>query len=226
MRDASSNEEQVMPQDLTPATLARKRRIEQRKLQRSHGGDEELDGDSCAERKRARVEEVVLDPVTSKPKPSITGIKRQSRYDPGVTMNRDELKVWRKEARRVRNRESAADSRKRNRERVTELEGDVDVLQSKYAAALQRIVELEASAAVNDSFIPAILCQDLSNLMTSNESRPSSPEIRPIKTVSPPMSPSTSCIFAEEEQHAEVVTKKYQHIMDMISRPLACVTIT
>ncbi len=96
MRDASSNEEQIMPQDLTPATLARKRRIEQRKLQRSHGGDEELDGDSSAERKRARDEDVVLYPVSSKPKPPITGIKRQSRYDPGATTNRDELKVLHK----------------------------------------------------------------------------------------------------------------------------------
>ena len=197
-----------------------------RNMQRSTAGDEDLDSESCAERKRARVEEIKVDPVTSKPKPHITGIKKQSRYDPGVPMTRDELKAWRKEARRVRNRESAAASRLRNRERITELEEEVEVLNTKYAAALQRIIELEAAASTNDSFTPAILRQDLSSLVTQEVSRPSSPaspEIHPI-AVSPPISPSVN--KATEEIHAEEVNKKYQHIMDMISRPIACVTIT
>ena len=55
-------------------------------------------------------------------------------------MTRDELKAWRKEARRVRNRESAAASRKRNRERIDELESEVDALKTKYAAALSMAI--------------------------------------------------------------------------------------
>jgi hypothetical protein len=160
--------------------------------------------------------------------PSITGIKRQSRYDPGVTMNRDELKVWRKEARRVRNRESAAQSRTRNRDRITELESDVDAVTSKYRAALQRIVELEAASSV-DSFTPAILRQDLTTLITEtqDDSRPSSPkQLKSIQTVSPPMSPTNSFNLVDQDLHEEEVTKKYQHIMNLISRPTACVMIT
>jgi hypothetical protein len=222
MSEASSDDQTA--QDPASSTLARKRRIEQRKMQRALAGDEAPDSDSCAARKRIRVDEVLLDPVTSKPMPSITGIKRQSRYDPGVTMNRDELKVWRKEARRVRNRESAAQSRTRNRDRITELESEVDGVTSKYRAALQRIVELEAASTV-DSFTPAILRQDLSalNSQTQDDSRPSSPEP---KTVSPPMSPTTSINLVDQGLHEEEVTKKYQHIMNLISRPIACVTIT
>lgn len=223
MGDSSS---QVKPETKTPtaAALARKRRIELRKMQKTTAGDEDLDSDSCTERKRARVEEEPeVDPVTSKPKPHITGIKKQSRYDPGVSMNKDELKSWRKEARRVRNRESAAASRVRNKSRITELEEEVDALNSKYAAALQRIIELEAAASTIDSFTPAILRQDLSALATKEVSRPSSPTTELIKTVSPPASPTYSSKLIEEGYHPEQVNKKYQHIMDLISRPIACV---
>jgi len=61
-----------------------------------------------------------------------------------VSMSRDELKVWRKEARRVRNRESAAASRLRTRSKIEELESKLNLIQKKYSAALQRISELES----------------------------------------------------------------------------------
>eukprot|EP00536_Pseudo-nitzschia_multiseries_P005584 jgi/Psemu1/113350/gw1.107.56.1 len=58
-------------------------------------------------------------------------------------MTKDELKAWRKEARRVRNRESAAASRKKNRESIEMLEVKVQGIQSKYDAALRYIMNLE-----------------------------------------------------------------------------------
>lgn len=201
------------------AATARKRRIELRNMQRSGSED---DASVSSDAKRARLEEPELDPVTSKPKPSITGIKRQHRYDPGVTMTRDELKTWRKEARRVRNRESAAASRKRNRERITELESEVGVLESKYTAALRTIIQLERTSPLKGSFTPDILHQDLLHIagsVTSYE-RPASPAVEPIKTVSPPPSPTTPYLSINDvDQHVEDVNKKYQHIMEMISRP-------
>lgn len=271
---SSEDNDMKPPLDPQTAALARKRRIELRKrgcsskgvVSSSSSNNDDLDSDSCAaERKRARVsttntssscsddddEEVddgastiSIDPITKKPRPSITGIKKHSRYDPGVPMTRDELKMWRKEARRVRNRESAAASRKRNRERITELETEMSALRSKYSAALQRIVQLEASG-VNDSFTPAVLRQDINNLSSSPSTtttipetattspplRPTSPEAQDIKTVSPPLSPSIPeyqhYVVDEEEQlpHEAQVNMKYQHIMNMISRPIACVTI-
>jgi len=198
------------------AAAARKRRIELRNMQRSGKDD-----DSCAsDAKRPRLddEELQVDPVTSKPKPHITGIKRQHRYDPGVKMTRQELKEWRKEARRVRNRESAAASRKRNRERITELESEVAALNSKYAAALKRIIELEAGST-SDSFTPLNLRQDIQEL-TNGNFRPSSPVDEPIKTVSPPMSPATTMRRVSDlDLNEQVVDQKHHHIMDMISRP-------
>jgi hypothetical protein len=202
----------------TPTALARKRRIELRSLQRGSdlSDDQSTLSSESSQSKRARIEEEILvDPITFKPKPSITGIKKQSRYDPGVKMNREELRDWRKEARRVRNRQSAAESRSRTRDQITEFQSEVDVLKSKYSAALQRIVELEAAAAVNDSFTPISLRQD------GVGPGPSSPSFTFTKTVSPPLSPTTSFNLTDESHHEEEVNKKYQHIMEMISQPIA-----
>merc|ERR1711933_570943 len=86
--------------------------------------------------------EEILESMRKK-KPHITGIKMQSRYDPGVSMTKEELRAWRKEARRVRNRESAAASRKKNREAIDQLETKVKEVQTKYDAALSYIIALE-----------------------------------------------------------------------------------
>jgi hypothetical protein len=222
---ALPDEVEAHAQDSTSAARARKRRIELRKRSTADKDEDVVDDDqkSTESIKRARVDDEMVDPVTSKPRPSLTGIKKQSRYDPGVPLDREELREWRKVARRVRNRESAADSRKRNRDRVTELEGEVDILQSRYSAALQRIVELEAAQAVNDSFTPAILRQDVMSGVDwthSVGSAPLSPKITSFKTISPPMSPTLSYSVPDEEHHEEV-TKKYQHIMHLINRPKA-----
>ena len=71
------------------------------------------------------------------------GKRTQIRYDPDVPMSKEQLAAWRREARRVRNRESAAASRQRIRNRITELETEVDEYKSKYHAALDRLKELE-----------------------------------------------------------------------------------
>lgn len=91
-------------------TQARKRRMELRARHHESGSskrhryddeedDEDFD-DDCGEPDP--------DTIRSMPrKPSIRGFKKQARYEPGVSMSRDELAQWRKDARRVRNRESA-----------------------------------------------------------------------------------------------------------------------
>ena len=159
------------------AARARKRRIALRKQNASM--DEVIDGGA---RKRSK-KEVVSDTEEDlydeedeeeedyKPKPSITGIKKQSRYMPGVPMTKDELKAWRKEARRVRNRESAAASRRRNRDRIGVLESEVEVLKSKYAAALKFIVDLEGGTS-SSAFTPQVLRQDLIEVRTTPQGVP------------------------------------------------------
>jgi bZIP transcription factor len=233
MTSETMNTSDLSTTDKTTASIARKRRIELRNQQRNVSDDSSDDGHK---RGKKRViedfdddddDDYSLDPVTLKPRPSITGIKRQSRYDPGVPMTRDELTVWRKEARRVRNRESAAESRKRNRARISELEIEVDVLKSRYSTALQRIVELEAAAAVNDSFVPLILRQDVEAFVTPSSSEagstPSSPRHSSFAspTISPPMTPTQSLSRLPDSKYHEEISKKVQHIKDMIIRPLA-----
>jgi len=74
--------------------------------------------------------------------------KTQIRYDPDVPMSKEQLAAWRREARRVRNRESAAASRQRIRSRITELETEVEGWKAKYQQAMERLEHLQSVAAV------------------------------------------------------------------------------
>ena len=69
--------------------------------------------------------------------------RAQIRYDPDVPMNKEQLAAWRREARRVRNRESAAASRQRTRNRIAELESEVAQWKGKYEAAMKQLKEME-----------------------------------------------------------------------------------
>jgi hypothetical protein len=51
--------------------------------------------------------------------------------------------MWRRECRRVRNRESAAASRARVRGRIQELEEEVEGWKAKYAQAVERLERLQ-----------------------------------------------------------------------------------
>ena len=72
--------------------------------------------------------------------------KSMNTYEPDVEMTKEQLTAWRREARRVRNRESAAASRMKTKNRITELEEEVNDYKSKYEAALQKLAEYEAEA--------------------------------------------------------------------------------
>jgi hypothetical protein len=215
--------------------LARKRRMKQRATQRAEVRDD-------ASSKRQRHEDDGDDESESygedPTKPSIRGIKQQARYIPGVPMAKEELANWRKEARRVRNRESAADSRKKTRDHIGELEAEVERYQTKYAAAVKRIVELEAASAASslyqhDPFTPNHMRQDLIEYSPDPSLiSPSSSVVQPSPELSPEAMPislgeSFSLDGGESSSHHEQVSQKYQHIMNMISRPTAaCVRIT
>ncbi|KAL3927961.1 MAG: hypothetical protein SGBAC_012863, partial [Bacillariaceae sp.] len=73
--------------------------------------------------------------------------KTQIRYDPEVPMSKEQLAAWRREARRVRNRESAAASRQRIRNRISELEDEVGEWKNRYAHAMQRLEALQQADA-------------------------------------------------------------------------------
>lgn len=105
---------------------ARQRRMEKRSNKRPR--EDEHDSEVC---------------IDNVPLSQIKGIKKQARYEPVVQMSKKELSQWRKEARRVRNRESAAASRRKTRERIDELEAQVDDLTTKYEAALAQLAQLQ-----------------------------------------------------------------------------------
>lgn len=225
MRRDKSTENATM----NPA-LARKRRRQLRAVQR---GSQDSDDDSfeCPMTPKRDAEDLdeedyLPESASSSPNPSITGIKKQARYEPGVPMSREQLTAWRKEARRVRNRESAAASRKRTRERIEELESEVSVWQSKYSAALKRIQELEAAVSLKSkgAFTPRVLTPVSTpasprKIVSPATSAKSTPELTPYL---PPADPREFFSLDEKEDvHKEEVEKRYQHIIEMISRPEA-----
>ena len=69
--------------------------------------------------------------------------KTMNTYEPDVEMTKEQLTAWRREARRVRNRESAAASRMKTKNRITELEKEVNAYKQKYEAAMQKLAEYE-----------------------------------------------------------------------------------
>ena len=80
--------------------------------------------------------------------------KTQIRYDPEIPMDKDQLAAWRREARRVRNRESAAASRQRIRSRIDELEDEVDQWKVKYQQAIERLASLQQSINADEEEAP------------------------------------------------------------------------
>mmetsp|Transcript_30461 Transcript_30461/g.43195 ORF Transcript_30461/g.43195 Transcript_30461/m.43195 type:complete len:191 (-) Transcript_30461:330-902(-) len=180
------------------SALARKRR----KARRLQGN----------KRNREDLEDVISS--SSNKKPHITGIKVNARYDPGVKMTREQLREWRKEARRVRNRESAAASRRRTKELVDKLEAKVQLLESKYGAALNRIVELEAAAStVNDTTASPARPQNTQDnlcVISPCHSEASSPLATPVIS---PNSPRHVFSLSESQD----MGANFSHLTDMIS---------
>lgn len=88
----------------------------------------------------------VLDSATVSPK------KKQMKYDPDVPMTKEEATAWRREQRRKRNRQSAAASRQRQRDRISELEQQVEDYQKKFKGILEKIRLIEAAKGVPTPF--------------------------------------------------------------------------
>lgn len=187
---------------------------------------------TCKNASEKRLPEGTPEEVLSveRKKPHITGIKKQSRYDPGVPMTRSELTVWRKEARRVRNRQSAAESRRRTRDRIEELEGKLSSLEEKYSAALKRISELEGCQPSTHTQSHIVSQECLVETGTESNAPKHIPDSTSMSTpvVSPTMSPISSPkpsprtidLREDHSNHFSEEVAQCQHI-NMISRPPA-----
>mmetsp|Transcript_34864 Transcript_34864/g.53463 ORF Transcript_34864/g.53463 Transcript_34864/m.53463 type:complete len:171 (-) Transcript_34864:589-1101(-) len=118
------------------AANARKRRRDIICSQRSSTHDAAVESEiSTALVKKRRVS---LEKATEPTKKRV-----QMRYDPEVPMSKEEAAAWRREQRRKRNRESAAASRQRQRDRIAELEEELDEWKAKYSLVLEKLKNLE-----------------------------------------------------------------------------------
>ena len=69
--------------------------------------------------------------------------KAQITYNPDIPMTKEQLTAWRREMRRVRNRESAAASRRKVRDRIEELEEEVQVWKKRYHEVMAKLGKVD-----------------------------------------------------------------------------------
>jgi hypothetical protein len=193
------------------ATAARKRRIQ---LLR---GDSSASSQGDANERKNEEKVAQQRPLLS----SIRGIKKQTRYEPEIPMSKAELSLWRKEARRVRNRESAAASRQKIRGRIEELEEQLATLDSKYQAALKRIEELESierNTATETTTTPQSNPPKESS--TKNSAVPNS--VSPLLSASQPcVTPSDPDFLIMTELAAHDTTKQWSPTHQQAAQELA-----
>ena len=135
--------------------------------------------------------------------------KPQMKYEPDVPMTKEEAAVWRREQRRKRNRESAAASRQRQRDRITELEGEVEDWKVKYAATLDKIraMEEELGLPPTAEFIPVV--------QTASTLRPETPEpTHKAITITPRGSPTSE--VSTDDEAVEIKVKKHEEEMELL----------
>eukprot|EP00804_Cyclotella_cryptica_P013824 CCRYP_020884-RA/>CCRYP_020884-RA protein AED:0.26 eAED:0.26 QI:0/-1/0/1/-1/1/1/0/226 len=127
----------------------------------------------------------------------------QNYYAPPVHMTKEELSAWRKEQRRERNRQSAADSRNKTKLRIEELEGEVAKYKTLYEDMKKKMGRMEHQIRVLTELnkkIPSGPCLRASSpaeqrTVTPPGSYPNSPSISPVPSVnnSPPTATTLAC---------------------------------
>jgi hypothetical protein len=87
-------------------------------------------------------------PIVTVFKSSQSNKRPQMKYDPEVPLSKEETSAWRREQRRKRNRESAAACRKRQRDRISELEVEVSEWKAKFDDAIRKLGQIEGQDGV------------------------------------------------------------------------------
>jgi len=146
--------------------------------------------------------DVQMSASSTKKKPSTTKKKPQMKYDPDVPMNKEEAALWRREQRRKRNRESAALSRQRQRDRIGDLEIEVDSWKTKVELIMERIKKLEEKSGFDSSkLIPGTFSdyeqEDVVHQSLEFEVIDNNNNIKESMFVSPPASPGHSSFLPE-----------------------------
>lgn len=129
-------------------------------------------------------------------KKTIAKKKPQMKYDPDVPMSKEDAAAWRREQRRKRNRESAALSRQRQRDRIGDLEVEVDQWKTKVESIMERIKKLEEASGVDSHTLVPEPVQDQEQVLEQSVEFELT-DISESKFVSPPPSPGHSGVHDE-----------------------------
>jgi len=131
-------------------------------------------------------------------------------------MTKDEASAWRREQRRLRNRESAAASRQKTRDRIAELEDEVEELKMEYAELERKCRLLEASQSLSLTGISLFIQPKEQGLVSPSISPPASPHVSP---VSPEIAPSSTTLMEYQTDQELAPEDGKQHLIETISRP-------
>lgn len=226
-----------MSSSLGGSAEARKRRREILASQRGMGGNPAsttVDASTPSKKFKASDSVSSVVSVDLPSKSSNQAKKAQMKYDPDVPMTKEEAAVWRREQRRKRNRESAAASRQRQRDRITELEEELEDWKTKYNDLMSQIAKVEGRMCeaseddvdVENDYADSDDCYDATDLATSEAlvdkilmSVPCvSPTASPVVSAATLVNVSEDCANevseeSEEEEEEEPLPSK------MISRP-------
>merc|ERR1711937_384972 len=137
--------------------------------------------------------------------------KPQMKYDPDVPMTKEEAAVWRREQRRKRNRESAAASRQRRRDRIAELEVELDDWKNKYEDILRKIAAAEEITKMKET----------DELI---DSLPTVSPVSPITNLALISSSSTGKVMDTEATVVSDTESEKEHNNKMISRQAVKIT--
>jgi len=144
--------------------------------------------------------------ATNTKKKVLSKKKPQMKYDPDVPMSKEEAAAWRREQRRKRNRESAALSRQRQRDRIGDLEVEVEEWKTKAENILKRIKCLEDATGVDSKSLVLPSSQE-NNVEQSEEFESLGiSDSTHLKLVSPPSSPSPGHPSLHDDMKASPIT--------------------
>jgi hypothetical protein len=157
---------------------------------------------------------------TSSTKSSMKPKRPQMRYEPDVPMSKEAAAAWRREQRRKRNRESAAASRQRQRDRITELESEVDDWKEKFEAAVERLRRLETLSGVAPLDLEACGIATSPQDTTSSMEPPSDPCSVPSETFPDGLHlPGEKDTELLDSLDLDQLEENEQHLNEKISRP-------
>jgi hypothetical protein len=137
---------------------------------------------------------------------SLSHKKPQMKYDPATPMTKEQAAAWRREQRRKRNRESAAASRQRQRDRIHELQDEVDGWKLKYEEIMTQVRLLDGSTE-----------GEMPDLPTRSETPPA------VQTVTPRASPTSTTSLVSltgDDKFMDIRGREQEEEpIKMISRP-------